>query len=99
MTAGSAASIATTNTTLVDSTEAASENIHVGSVLTMTFANGDKVNMSVGGIYTPDALISGYLVSLTTLSPHVTTARDADIALNPAPAYHSPPRKPPCSTI
>jgi putative ABC transport system permease protein len=90
MTAGSAASIATTNTTLVDSTEAASENIHVGSVLTMTFANGDKVNMSVGGIYTPDALISGYLVSLTTLSPHVTTARDADIALNPAPGVSLP---------
>lgn len=90
MTAGSAASIATTNTTLVDSTEAASENIHVGSVLTMTFANGDKVNMSVGGIYTPDALISGFLVSLDTLNPHVTTARDADIALNPAPGVSLP---------
>jgi putative ABC transport system permease protein len=90
MTAGSAASIATTNTTLVDSTEAASENVHVGSVVTMTFANGDKVNMSVGGIYTPDALISGYLVSLDTLNPHVTTARDADIALNPAPGVSLP---------
>ena len=91
MTAGSAASIATTtNTTIVDSTEAASENIHVGGTVTMTFANGDKVNMSVGGIYTPDALISGFLVSLDTLNPHLTTARDADIALNPAPGVSLP---------
>lgn len=90
MTAGSAASIATTNTTIVDSTEAASENIHVGGTVTMTFANGDKVNMSVGGIYTPDALISGFLVSLDTLNPHLTTVRDADIALNPAPGVSLP---------
>jgi putative ABC transport system permease protein len=90
MTTGSAASIATTNTTIVDSTEAASENIHVGGTVTMTFANGDKVNMSVGGIYTPDALISGFLVSLDTLNPHLTTPRDADIALNPAPGVSLP---------
>jgi putative ABC transport system permease protein len=90
MTAGSAASIATNNTTIVDSTEAASENIHVGGTVSMTFANGDKVNMSVGGIYTPDALISGFLVSLDTLDPHLTTARDADIALNPAPGVSLP---------
>ncbi len=51
----------------------------------MTFPNGDKVTMTVGGIYTPDALISGYLVSLGTLNPHLTTARDSDVALNPAP--------------
>ena len=48
MTAGSAGSIATTDTTIVDSTEAASENIHTGSVVTMTFPNGDRVKMRVG---------------------------------------------------
>ena len=85
MTAGSAASMATIDTTLVDSTEAASQNLHVGSVVTMTFPNGDKVRMRVGGVYTPDALISGYLVSLTTLNPHVLEVRDADVVLNPAP--------------
>jgi putative ABC transport system permease protein len=85
MTAGSAASIDATDTTLVDSTEAASENIHVGSAAVMTFPNGDQVKMHVGGIYTPDALISGFLVSLTTLDPHVATVRDSYILLNPAP--------------
>ena len=85
MTQGSAASIGTGDTTIVDSTEAATENIHLGSAVTMTFPNGDKVPMTVGGIYTPDALISGYLVSLGTLNPHLTTARDSDVALNPAP--------------
>ena len=68
-----------------NSTEAATENLHLGSVVTMTFPNGDKVPMTVGGIYTPDALISGYLVSLGTLNPHLTTVRDSDVALNPAP--------------
>jgi putative ABC transport system permease protein len=85
MTSGSATSIDAANTTMVDQTEAASENIHVGSVVTMTFPNGDEVKMTVGGIYTPDALISGYLVSLTTLNPHLTAARDSDVAVNAAP--------------
>ena len=85
MTSGSAASIDTTDTTIVDSTEASTENVHVGSPVTMTFANGDRVRMDVGGIYTPDALISGYLVSLNTLDPHLTTVRDADVAFNAAP--------------
>jgi putative ABC transport system permease protein len=85
MTAGSASSIDATDTTIVDSTEAATENVHVGSTVTMTFPDGDHVKMDVGGIYTPDALISGYLVSLNTLNPQLTTVRDADIAINPAP--------------
>ncbi|MGD1052985.1 MAG: FtsX-like permease family protein [Candidatus Dormibacteria bacterium] len=85
MTSGSASSIDTTDTTIVDSTEAATENVHVGSAVTMTFPDGDRVRMDVGGIYTPDALISGYLVSLNTLNPQLTTVRDADIAVNPAP--------------
>ncbi len=85
MTEGSAASIGTGDTTIVDSTEAATENLHLGSAVSMTFPNGDKVPMTVGGIYTPDALISGYLVSLGTLNPHLTTARDSDVALNAAP--------------
>jgi putative ABC transport system permease protein len=85
MTSGSTASIATTDTTIVDSTEATTENLHTGSAVVMTFPNGDRVTMRVGGIYTPDSLISGFLVSLTTLSPHVSTVRDEEIALNPAP--------------
>ncbi len=85
MTSGAASSIDTTDTTIVDSTEAATENVHVGSAVTMTFPDGDKVRMDVGGIYTPDALISGYLVSLNTLNPQLTTVRDADVAVNPAP--------------
>jgi len=84
MTAGSAASIDTLNTTIVDSTEAATENVHVGSVVDVTFPNGNMVEMTVGGIYTPDALISGYLVSLSTLNPQLSTVRDSDVAMNPA---------------
>jgi putative ABC transport system permease protein len=85
MTSGTETSIDATNTTMVDSTEAATENVHVGSVVTMTFPNADEVKMTVGGIYTPDALISGYLVSLTTLNAHLTTVRDQDVAVNAAP--------------
>jgi putative ABC transport system permease protein len=85
MTSGTATSIDATDTTMVDSTEAATENVHVGSVVITTFPDGDAVKMTVGGIYTPDALISGYLVSLTTLNPHLTTVRDSDVAVNAAP--------------
>jgi putative ABC transport system permease protein len=85
MTSGTATSIDATDTTMVDSTEAATEKVHVGSVVIMTFPDGDAVKMTVGGIYTPDALISGYLVSLTTLNPHLTTVRDSDVAVNGAP--------------
>jgi putative ABC transport system permease protein len=85
MITGTSDSINSTDTTIVDSTEASTENLHVGSTVVMTFPNGDKVNMRVGGTYTPDALITGYLVSLTTLNPHLTMVRDADVALNPAP--------------
>ncbi|MGA8016489.1 MAG: FtsX-like permease family protein [Candidatus Dormiibacterota bacterium] len=85
MTAGSAASLATLDTTIVDSTEAATENLQVGSSVTMTFPNGDRVPMRVGGLYTPDALVNGFLVSLATLQPHVTTVRDVFVLANPAP--------------
>ncbi len=85
MTSGSAGSLASADTALVDSTEAGTEGLRVGSEITMTFPNGDKVPMHLGGIYTPDALLSGFLVSLSTLDPHVTTALDQVVLANPAP--------------
>jgi putative ABC transport system permease protein len=85
MTTGSAASLANPGTTLVDSTEAGSEGLRVGSRLTMTFPNGDRVPVVVGGIYTPDALTNGFLVSLATLEAHVSAQRDQVVLANPAP--------------
>ena len=85
MTAGAASGIARPDTVLVDSTEAADEHLRVGSTVTMTFPQGDRVTASVGGIFKPDALVNGYITSLATLTPHVTTERDILILANPAP--------------
>jgi putative ABC transport system permease protein len=85
MTAGGAATIAAVNTTVVDSTTAAADSLQVGSPVTMSFPRGDRVTMTVGGIYTPDALFTGFVVSLATLEPHVLNQLDAAILFNPAP--------------
>ncbi|HXZ99970.1 MAG TPA: FtsX-like permease family protein [Candidatus Binatia bacterium] len=84
MTTGSAASIATQNTAVVDSTTAAADGLQLGSRVAMTFPRGDRINAVVGGIYSPDALINGYLVSLATLAPHVVSQQDDAVLVNPA---------------
>ena len=85
MTAGSAASLARPGTVLVDTTDATSQGLHVGSIVTMTFPNASRIRARVGGLYTPDALVSGFIVSIPTLSPHVTTPEDEVVFANPAP--------------
>jgi putative ABC transport system permease protein len=85
MTAGAASSIAGSGTVLVDSSEAAADHLRVGSRVSMTFTQGDRISVSVGGIFTPDALVSGYISSLATIAPHVTAPRDVLILANPAP--------------
>ncbi len=85
MTAGTAMSIDTPGTAIVDTTLAGSSGVSVGDRVTMTFPNGERLPLRVGGLYTPDAIVSGYLVSLATLDPHVTTPRDEVVLANPAP--------------
>ena len=85
MSSGSASSIGTLDTGLVDSTTAATDGLHTGSRVTMTFPRGDRVTVTIGGIYTPDSIFNGFAVSLATLDPHVVTARDDVILANPAP--------------
>ncbi|MGD0832908.1 MAG: FtsX-like permease family protein [Candidatus Dormibacteria bacterium] len=85
MTSGAASSIAASGTVLVDSSEAAGDHLRVGSRVTMTFSQGDRITVSVGGIFQPDALVNGYITSLATIAPYVTTPRDILILANPAP--------------
>jgi putative ABC transport system permease protein len=85
MTSGAASSIAVSATVLVDSSEAASDHLRVGSRVTMTFTQGDRLTVSVGGIFKPDALVNGYITSLATIAPYVATPRDVLILANPAP--------------
>lgn len=85
MTSGSAASLAQPDTVLVDTTDATSQGLHVGSAITLTFPDASKIRARVGGLYTPDALISGFFTSVPTLAPHVTTTEDVYVLANPAP--------------
>jgi putative ABC transport system permease protein len=89
MISGDASTIATTNTAIVDSTEASASNVHLGQTVTFNFPQGGVVHIRVGGIYTANALVSGYIVSLATMEPNVPTQRD-DIVLANAASGVSP---------
>ena len=85
MSSGDQNSIATTNTAVVDSAEATSRNLHVGSQVTVGFPEGADVTLRVGGVYEQNAIAQGYLVSLATLQPFVSSATDAALLVNAAP--------------
>ncbi|HVC41594.1 MAG TPA: FtsX-like permease family protein [Candidatus Saccharimonadales bacterium] len=84
MVSGDASAIGTTNTAIVDSTEANASNVHMGQLVTCNFPQGATVRIRIGGIYTANALVSGYIVSLATMQPNVPAARDAIVLANTA---------------
>jgi putative ABC transport system permease protein len=85
MQSGDAGSIAVPGTALVDATEAVARNVHTGDTVTLTFEQGNVVPVRIGGVYEGNSLVQGYVVSLETLMPNVTSARDTAILANPAP--------------
>jgi putative ABC transport system permease protein len=84
MISGSASAITTGNTAILDSTEATAADVHQGQTVTFNFPQGATVRIRVGGIYTANALVSGYIVSLATMLPNVPTARDSLVLANAA---------------
>jgi putative ABC transport system permease protein len=84
MTAGASDSVATRETGIVDSTTAATLKLHVGGTVTMTFPTGETAPIRVGGIYTPDAVLSGFYVSAATFAPYVAPLLDSVVLANPA---------------
>jgi putative ABC transport system permease protein len=85
MVSGSASVIGTTNTAIVDQTEANASGVHLGQMVTFNFPQGATVHIRVGGIYTANALVGGYIVSLATMQPNVPSARDDVVLANAAP--------------
>lgn len=85
MSSGSASSIATQNTVIVDSAEALARNLRVGDHITVSFPEGNDVAMTVGGVYDQSGFIRGYVVSLATLTPNVSRQRDVAILADAAP--------------
>jgi hypothetical protein len=51
----------------------------------MTFPSGQTAPILVGGIYTPDAVLSGFYVSAATFAPFVTPLLDSVVLANPGP--------------
>jgi len=84
MISGQASSIAAHDTALVDSTTAQTLKLRVGSVVTLTFPNGNRVPVSVGGTYTADEVINGFFIASTSFAPHVTPLQDSAVLANPA---------------
>ena len=89
MVSGDASAIGTTNTAIVDSTEASAAGVHMGQLVTFNFPQGAAVRVRIGGIYTANALVSGYIVSIATMQPQVPTARDDVVLANAAPGVSS----------
>jgi putative ABC transport system permease protein len=85
MTSGTSASVATPQTGLIDATTATTLKLHVGSTVTLTYPNGIAAPIQVGGIYAPDAVLSGFYVSAATFAPHVSPLLDSVVLANPAP--------------
>jgi putative ABC transport system permease protein len=85
MVSGDASAISATNTAIVDSTEASASGVHMGQLVTFNFPQGSTVRIRIGGIYTANALVSGYIVSIATMQPNVPTARDDVVLANAAP--------------
>jgi len=85
MVSGAASSIGATNTAIVDSTEATASGVHMGQTVTFNFPQGSTERIRIGGIYTANALVSGYIVSLATVQPNVPAARDEFVLANAAP--------------
>src|SRR5207253_1045224 len=56
----------------------------IGDAVTITFPSGAAVPMRIGGIYKQNAIAQGYIASLATLAPHVSTARDDAVLANAA---------------
>ena len=84
MTSGDEASVARQDTAIVDTAEASARNLSVGSTVTISFPEGKDVRVHIGGIYKQNAIAQGYLVSLSTLAPNVSTARDSVVLANAA---------------
>jgi len=84
MISGSASTITSTNTAIVDSTLATAAGVREGDTVTFNFPQGATVRIRVGGIYTANALVSGYMVSLATMLPNVPAARDSLVLANAA---------------
>ena len=82
---GDSASLGAPDTAIVDAGEASSAGVHVGDHVTMAFPEGPDLTVRIGGIYKQNALASGYIISLASLAPHVSTMRDEIVLANAAP--------------
>ena len=68
MVSGEASAFSARNTAILNSTEATASGVHMGQLVTFSFPQGATVRIRIGGIYTANALVSGYIVSLATMA-------------------------------
>jgi putative ABC transport system permease protein len=62
MTAGRAGAALAAGEMLVDTTTASSDNLHVGSLVPVTFAQTGATHLRIGGIFKPNDLVGSYVV-------------------------------------
>jgi putative ABC transport system permease protein len=85
MDAGSVAALSEPNSVVVSRTEADSKHFAVGKTVPMEFARTGMQELTVVGIFEPNALLNDYAVSLDTYDANVAQQLDSVVFLKYAP--------------
>jgi putative ABC transport system permease protein len=85
MDAGSITALSQPNSVAVSKTEADSKNLTVGATVPMEFARTGTQQLTVVGIFEPNALLNDYAVSLDTYDANVAQQLDSVVFLKYAP--------------
>ena len=85
MTAGSLADLSQPGAVLVSRTEADGSGLSVGSPVEMTFGATGQQQLHVVGIFENNAILSDYVISLTTYNANVEQPLDQSVFLKVAP--------------
>ncbi|MGC0416927.1 ABC transporter permease [Embleya sp. AB8] len=63
--------------------------LRAGDRVVVRMPDGARVTLPVGGIFTNTRQVSGYLIALATLAPHVGVARDDTVLIAAAPGQEA----------
>ncbi len=85
VTAGSGAPAMAAGKLLVDTTTASADNLHVGSLVPVKFAQTGASSMRIGGIYKPNPLVGSFVVGDGFFTTHFDDPLPIGVLLSTAP--------------
>ena len=85
LTAGSGAPALAADRLLIDTTTATANNLHVGSVVPVKFAQTGATTMTIGGIYKPNPLVGSFVVGDGFFLSHFDNPLPTGVLLSTSP--------------